>query len=338
MGSSHNLTDTAPSDAFLARFQNECPAGGVMSFERFMEIALYDAEVGYYRQSRPRVGYGADTDFYTASTSGGIFGELIATAAEQLLEGASPEEYTFVEIGAESDGSIMKDAPHRFHKVVTLPLGAPLDIKGRCVVFSNELFDAQPCRRFIGRDGQWHETGVTHSGGLLEERIFETPATDSYLPPIAPEGYRLDAPQAATTLLEQIARQPWEGLFIACDYGKLWKELIEATPGGTTRAYYRHTQSNDLLAQPGDQDLTCHVCWDWLEDALQKHDFASPTLESQESFLIHHAGSKIAEISSQEAANLSQRKLALMQLLHPAHLGQKFQVLHSTRKSSPKDS
>lgn len=303
-----------------------------------MEIALYDPDVGYYRQSRPRVGYGADTDFYTASTSGGIFGELIATAAEQLLEDVSPDECTFVEIGAESDGGIMKDVPHRFREVVTLPLSAPLRIQGRCVVFSNELFDAQPCRRFIGRDGKWHETGVTYSDGQLKENIFEAPANESYLHSIAPEGYRLDAPQAAATLLEQIAQQPWNGLVIACDYGKLWKELSDATPGGTTRAYYRHTQSNDLLARPGDQDLTCHVCWDWLEEALQKHDFASPTLESQESFLIHHAGSQIAKISSQEAAKLTQRKSALMQLLHPAHLGQKFQVLHSTREFSPKDS
>jgi len=322
----------------MARFQKACPDGGVLSFERFMEIALYDPEVGYYRQSRPRVGYGADTDFFTASTSGSVFGELISTAAEQLLDGTSTEDYTFVEIGSESDGGILKDVPHRFREVITMPLGEPLEIKGRCVVFSNELFDAQPCRRFIGRDGRWHELGIKCSAGLLEETVDEKPSTEMYLPAVAAEGYRIDAPQAAVTLLEQIARQPWEGLFIACDYGKSWVELTEATPGGTTRAYYRHTQSNDLLARPGDQDLTCHVCWDWLDDALQKHGFPSPTLESQESFLIHHAGSKIAEISSQEATNLSQRKLALMQLLHPAHLGQKFQVLHSSRKSTDEDS
>ena len=338
MGSSHNLTDTAPSDAFLARFQNECSDGGVLSFERFMEIALYDPVVGYYRQSRPRVGYSGETDFFTASTSGGIFGELIATAAEQLLGGVSLKEYTFVEIGSETAGGVLKDVLHPFGDAVTLPLGAPLDIKGRCVVFSNELFDAQPCRRFIGRNEQWHEIGVIHSVGQLVESVSEHPATETYLPAVAPEGYRLDAPQAAVRLLEQITQQPWEGLFMACDYGKSWAELTEATPGGTTRAYYRHNQSNDLLARPGDQDLTCHVCWDWLSEALQKYDFPTPTLESQEAFLIHHAGSKIAEISSQEATKLSQRKSALMQLLHPAHLGQKFQVLHATRKTTYKDS
>ncbi len=332
MGSSHNITDATPSAAFLARFKDACLDSGVVSFARFMEIALYDPVVGYYRQSRPRVGYGDETDFFTASTSGSIFGELIATAAEQLLGEASIEEHTFIEIGSENDGGILNGVSTRFKEVVTLPVGSPLDISGRCVVFSNELFDAQPCRRFIGRDGQWHETGVRYSDGQLKETVFEKAASETFLPKSAPEGYRLDAPTAAVSLLEQISSQSWEGLFIACDYGKSWKELTEAKPDGTTRAYYRHTQSNDLLARPGDQDLTCHVCWDWLSGALQKHNFASPSLQSQESFLIHHAGPKIAEISSQEAANLSQRKLALMQLLHPAHLGQKFQVLHASRK------
>ena len=72
-----------------------------------MEIALYDPVVGYYRQSRPRVGYSGETDFFTASTSGGIFGELIATAAEQLLGGVSLKEYTFVEIGSETAGGVL---------------------------------------------------------------------------------------------------------------------------------------------------------------------------------------------------------------------------------------
>lgn len=309
-----------------------------MSFEQFMKIALYDPDVGYYRQSRTRVGYGAETDFYTASTSGAIFGELIATSAEQLLLGAPLENYTFVEIGSETDGGILKDVSHRFGNVVTLPLGAPLDIQGHCVVFSNELFDAQPCRRFISREGKWHETGVVYSAGQLTETVFDHPAKEIYLPPVESDRYCLDAPRIAISLLEQIVRQPWDGLFMAFDYGKSWAELSQSTPGGTTRAYYRHTQSNDLLARPGDQDLTCHVCWDWLDEVLQKHDFGSPQLQSQEAFFIHHAGSRIAEISAREASDLSHRKMALMQLLHPAHLGQKFQVLHSIRKSPFKDS
>ena len=309
-----------------------------MTFERFMEIALYDPTLGYYRQSKERVGYGHDTDFFTASTSGAVFGELIATTAVNLLGEANPADYTFVEIGTETAGGILADVNHPFKEVLTIPLGAPFKISGHCIVFSNELFDAQPCRRFIRRSGQWYELGVTYSSDGLREVSLPNAAQDAFLPKEAPEGYQLDAPRAANALLEKITRQVWQGLFIACDYGKAWDELSTITPEGTTRAYIRHTQSNDLLARPGEQDLTCHVCWDWLSDILGKQNFDSITLESQEAFLIHHAGAKIAEISSQEALKLSKRKQALMQLLHPAHLGQKFQVLHGHRHAPEQDS
>jgi len=195
------------------------------------------------------------------------------------------------------------------------------------VIFSNELLDAQPCRRFVARAGAWREFGVGLRRGLLT--AVELDAVDPPpLPPSAPDGFVFDAPLAAVALLDQISAQPWTGLFVACDYGKTWAELA-ATPGGTLRAYHRHRQSNDLLARPGEQDLTCHVCWDWLTAALVRRGFPAPVVESQESFFIHHAGARIA--AAAEAPRLSPKKLALMQLLHPAHLGQKFQVLHARR-------
>src|SRR5476649_2194659 len=89
------------SPAFLAAFRAQAGAAGAMTFARFMELALYDPAVGYYRRARPRVGYGAGTDFFTASTSVTIFGELIAAACVTLLGGRDPHDFTFVEIGAE---------------------------------------------------------------------------------------------------------------------------------------------------------------------------------------------------------------------------------------------
>ena len=203
---------------------------------------------------------------------------------------------------------------------------------GKCVVFSNELFDAQPFRRFEFSSGIWHELGVQLLDGKLHEISLEATALTQVLPPNAPEGYHLDLPLASTILAEQITAQPWTGLFVAFDYGKTWRELLEATPAGTARAYHRHTQSNDLLARPGEQDLTCHVCWDWLVDALSKQGFAAPRVESQESFLIRHATEVLAATATAEAGRFSQRKLGLLQLLH--HLGQKFQVLWALRKDA----
>ncbi len=330
MGSSAQVSPAGATPEFLAAFRTAADAEATMSFDRFMALALYHPHVGYYRRDRARVGYGPGTDFFTATTSGPIFGELIAAACAKLLGPADPHEHTFIEIGAEPGGGVLTGVAHPFGSSRTIRLGEPIELSGPCVVFSNELFDAQPFSRYVRRDGQWREIAVRLDGDTLRE--VERPTLPSTaLPAIDHDGYHFDAPHEAAALAAELARQAWSGLFVAFDYGKSLRELSEATPAGTARAYHLHTQSNDLLSRPGEQDLTCHVCWDWLSDALQQNGFASPVIESQEAFLIRHAGEAIAAISASEASRASQRKLALLQLLHPAHLGQKFQVLHARR-------
>lgn len=317
----------------MRAFLERADADATMSFARFMELALYHPELGYYQRKKKRVGYGRGTDFFTATTSGPLFGELVAAAVKTLLGNTPLAEITFVEIGAETHGGMMTGVKHRFRDVRVMRLGEPLQLTGACVVFSNELFDAQPFHRFILRGGAWRELGVQLRGASLHEVELSWPLPESisFPPTLLPDGYIFDAPWLAAELADHLARQPWHGLFLACDYGKSWRELTEATPLGTARAYHQHRQSNDLLSQPGEQDLTCHVCWDWLAQKLSQRGFSSPRIESQEAFFIHYAGDHISRLMESEAAQFSQRKLSLMQLLHPAHLGQKFQVLHARR-------
>lgn len=302
-----------------------------MPFAQFMELALYHPEVGYYQRDRRRVGYDRGTDFYTASTSGPVFGELVVAACLHLLGARDPSTFTFIEIGAESATGVLTDVSQPFFAARALRLGEPLSLTGDCIVFSNELFDAQPCRRFVRTAHGWRELGVALRENTLREVVLDHPVLEEFLPAEAPIGYILDAPRAAAELATHLAAQPWQGLFVAFDYGKSWPELSEATPYGTTRAYFQHTQSNDLLGRPGEQDLTCHICWDWIADALARHGFAAPRIVSQEAFFVEHAAGYLAATMAAEAERLSPRKLSLLQLLHPTHLGQKFQVLSALR-------
>jgi SAM-dependent MidA family methyltransferase len=330
MGSSGHSLVPAVSAEFQAVFRARAGTAGQLRFDAFMELALYDPSVGYYRRDRPRVGYGPGTDFFTASTSGPVFGELIAATCVTLLGGNDPGEFTFIEVGAEPGRGVLNGVAHPFRAARCVGLGESAQLQERCVVFSNELFDAQPFRRFVHRAGNWRELGVALRGEQLFEIEQPTEAPANF-PITASEGYAIDAPLAASALLDSLAGQAWSGLFVACDYGKSWPELAEATPSGTARAYYQHTQSNDLLARPGEQDLTCHICWDWLAERLTAHGFSPPVIESQEAFFVKHAGDYLAATTAREAAHFSQKKRSLLQLLHPAHLGRKFQVLHATR-------
>ena len=325
---------------FLTAFRSSAGTDGVMTFAEFMALALYDGRVGYYRRERQRVGRAPGTDFFTAETAGKFFGEIVVAACVTLLGGEKEAaRHEFVEIGAEpahsahggENGGALAGVAHPFAQVRVVRVGEPTVLAGPCVVFSNELFDAQPLRRFVRRGGAWRELGVALHGTTLGEVELGL-VTEPWLPTAAPEGYIFDAPRAAARLVADIAAQPWHGLFVACDYGKTFAALAHESPVGTARAYHRHTQSNDLLARPGEQDLTGHVCWDWLADALIAHNFTAADVETQEAFFVRHAAGWLERVFAAEARDpLSPRKRALMQLLHPAQMGQKFQVLHARR-------
>jgi SAM-dependent MidA family methyltransferase len=326
----------APSAEFLALFREHAGTRERLRFDAFMRLALYHPQLGYYRQNCPRVGRRPGTDFYTATSSGSLFGELVCAACEQLLGRETLSKTTFVEIGPEPSGGILTNMTGLpFAGVRTIRVGEPLTVAGLAVVFSNELFDAQPFRRWVKTAEGWKESWIVADAEGLREELDEIDGPSLHavatLPTDVPVGYRLDLPFAARELATELAGQPWRGLFLAFDYGKSWAELVTACPQGTGRAYFKHEQERNLLARPGEQDLTCHVCWDWLADTLSATGFDAPQVQSQEAFFMHHANSFIAQTIEAEATKFSARKMGLLQLLHPGNMGQKFQVLSAKR-------
>jgi hypothetical protein len=100
-----------------------------MRFDRFVELALYHPRCGYYTATRKRVGREPGTDFFTSTSSGPLFGELIASACVSLLP-CDPAQVTFVELGAEPEAAILKEAPHPFRAIGSGPSGRRLDSPG----------------------------------------------------------------------------------------------------------------------------------------------------------------------------------------------------------------
>jgi len=326
----------SPRPAMLAHLRERAGPGGVLSYRDFTAAALYAPGLGYYaRTGVERVGRRGSADFYTAaSLQGGIFGRLVRAAAEKLLGPGRLREYTAVEIGAEPGMSVLEKEAEHFAAVETRRLGERLEPRAKSVVFANELLDAQPFHRLVYRRGEWRELGVRVNGPELEEvELAEMTAQElrGDLPAESADGYLLDISLDAEALLRDLAAQPWEGLLILDDYGYDWSDLARERPAGTARAYHRHEASRDLLARPGEQDLTCHVCWDRLEGVLRAGGFAEVTVERQEGFFLHHAQAAVEEILSATAGRFAPERQTLMELVHPAHLGHKFQVLHGRR-------
>lgn len=334
------MDSSAKRDADLAAWLGSQP-GGAVSFRDYMRWALYDPAHGYYLADRRRVGRDGGSDFYTATSLGSVFGTLVAACCESFIE--DPGSWHFVELGAEAGGGVLEGVETRFASCTRIGVDraghlaedlGQLAGKGRLVVFSNELFDAQPVERWVKTAEGWREAGVAPGRDGLRWVLLETPAPgwldQDPLAAQAPEGYLLDAPRASAELLGQLAASPWEGLFVAFDYGLSWSQLATERNQGTLRAYSRHRLSGDPLQAPGEVDLTAHVCWDWLIDGLGRQGFRGVEVLSQEAFLVRRAGPALSRLLADGARSraISGR---IRELLHPSGFGQRFQVLSGLR-------
>jgi SAM-dependent MidA family methyltransferase len=328
----------SPGPAGREYLRAQAGAGGILSYRDFTAAALYAPGWGdYARAGARRVGRDRRADFYTAaSLGGGIFGQLLRVAAAALLAPENPADYTLIELGAEPGVGVFGDEAAPFARVETRRLGDPLGFPACAVIFANELLDAQPFHRFVFRRGAWRELGVQVDGPELEE--LELPefspaarAAAAILPADASEEQHLDWSLDAEALARALASALERGLLIFADYGYDWRELTQERPAGTARAYRGHAASRDLLAHPGEQDLTCHVCWDRIERALREGGCGETQVERQEAFFARHAGLAIASLLARDAERFSPARQTLLELLHPAHLGGIFQILWARR-------
>ena len=322
--------DASPLQSILQKTIRE---QGPLRFDAFVQQALYHPQHGYYQRRTQRVGRSDESDFYTASSIDRLFGPLLIEACRSLLP-LPLAEVVFIEIGAEPNQGLLTEVEHPFAEIRSF--GYADEFKGSeqpCVLFSNELFDAQPFRRLHFRDGHWQEGFVDIQGDQLVEAL--QPIADPGelpFPAYSPNGdYTLDWPEQAETLCDRLAAASWQGLWLCMDYGLDREVLLHERPQGTARSYARHQQSNILLEAPGTCDLTCHICWNQLEERLVSHGFKELKRQSQEAFFMHHSMPLIQKILTEDAGQFSRDRQSLKELLHPHHLGSRFQALSALR-------
>lgn len=326
------------SEKTVLQILQECCAENPISYRDYIEIALYADGCGYYQQTRERVGRSPERDFYTAESLGKVFAQLVVSAAVDLLGEDRAAQSTFIEIAAEPGRCLLDNYPdHPFAAKRTIRQGSPLNASGPVILFANEWLDALPFHRLIFKNGAWQERGVTfdEAGCLCEIDLPQLSAAVEAqahrLPLQTAEGYELDWPLDAESALANLLQQDWTGLLLFFDYGKMWQALVENTPQGTARTYTKHRQANNLLEYPGDQDITCDVCWDALMEQLQAAGCQSVTIESQEAFFVQRAGRAAESIVSRDPWSFNPDRQTLMELIHPAHMGQRFQTLWALR-------
>src|SRR5260370_18392398 len=91
-------------------------ADGWLSFERFMELALYAPGLGYYSAGAHKLGAGGD--FTTAPEVSRLFGACVARQCAEILGGLGAAH--ILELGAGS-GRLAADILLRLETLVALP-------------------------------------------------------------------------------------------------------------------------------------------------------------------------------------------------------------------------
>lgn len=247
-----------PAGALIAE---EIARDGPIPFHRFMEIALYHPEHGYYR--KPRDPFGRGGDFFTAAQLQPAFGILMARVVRSIWEELGrPADFTVVELGP--GRGEMRDAFSEWRY-------EPVDIDGGAiperftgVVFANEFFDALPVDVLVGREAGPREMRVDAEGSGF--RWVEVELTAERAGVDAPAGRIFEVNKAALAWLDRIAASLDRGFVLAIDYGYTEAEAARF-PQGTLMTYRRHRASEDMLAEPGLRDITSHVNF----TALERH-------------------------------------------------------------------
>jgi len=195
-----------------------------ISFPEYLELVLYDPELGYY--ARPGTQVGRHGDFFTSVSVGPLFGQLLA---QRFLtwwqENGRPQAWRILEMGAH-DGALAADVATELHALSPeawasmeyaiaepLPRLRALQKEKRSqlvasfrsvkhldelasqplpgIAFGNEILDALPFHLVEFSAAKWHELHVT----VQETGQFAFLRQDSLLAPLGenfPEGYRTE--------------------------------------------------------------------------------------------------------------------------------------------------
>jgi SAM-dependent MidA family methyltransferase len=339
-------------------------AGGWLSFERFMDLALYAPGSGYYSGGTTKLGHAGD--FTTAPEISRLFGACLGVQcaeilrqldagsileigagsgrmAAQILERleslrALPEHYSILEISAdlrERQRSLLQErVPHLASRVRWLdrPPEQPFD----GVILANEVVDALPVARF-----RWRANGVEELGVAIENGYFTWAARPANAK-MTEECRRLYAAGGGWEdgyVSEYCARVPaWtkavtqalhKGAALWFDYGLPRAQYyLPERHDGTLLCHYRHRVHGDPFLAVGLQDITAWVDFTLLAEASREAGFELAGFATQAHFL---AGigidNEMRLMAGGDEHHFARLANEARQLMMPGEMGERFKAM-----------
>jgi SAM-dependent MidA family methyltransferase len=269
----------------------------------------------------------------------GIAGNLDAAAADTRAPGAASGRPRVDLVGIDRSLGFVPDALRQSGRITFSTTLDAIPGDRPVLVICNELFDAIPFSRVVRRENGLSELCVTLAGGRLD--WAERPAGPELTAYFEQRGVSLSIGQFADvtpewgSLYASIASRISSGVLLTFDYGYQSDRLFDnrIRRFGTAAAYAGHRVHRELLASPGQQDLTCHVNFDDLIDAGERAGLTTVTFTRLARFLLE-AGAAAHPFFSEPVAGelemaLEQREARenARRLLLPDGIGDEMRVL-----------
>ena len=333
-----------------------------ISFDKFVDIALYHKKTGYYMKKNP---FGKDGDFITAPNISILFSEMLAIWCIAFWEHLGyPKKINIIELGA-GNGEMMYQMIkvfERFNKfressnyfileksqflkkiqkknlnfhIITWLNSINKLKNGPNIFLANEFFDALPIKQFIKKNNKWYEKSIKKNNinkfefvnvitniKDLEKKIKINLSKNQKIIEFSPLTY---------DYLNIISKKinTFQGGLLIVDYGYLKKKMRDSL-----QSIYKH-KFNNILDNFSKSDITYNLNFFLLKKIVKKLNLKVVGLTSQRNFLTKLGILDRAEIL---AKNLQFSKKAdiyyrIKRLIDRNFMGELFKVMFVTGKN-----
>ena len=353
----------------VERIRDEIDAhAGWISFERYMELALYEPGLGYYSAGSTKLGRAGD--FVTAPEISPLFSRCLANQCAQVLrdlpgagmlelgagsgvmaadvlaelavQGTLPARYSILEVSAdlrERQMALLKQrAPAAAGRVEWLER-LPEEFRG--VIIANEVLDALPVQRFRVRGPDINTLGVTWQLGRLDWSEARADAAleaavrgiEAELGEALPDGYASEINLRLPAWIAGVAASLREGVALFIDYGLPRRQYYRPDRReGTLLCHFRHRFHDEPLIYSGVQDIGAWVDFTAVAEAASAAGLTVAGYTTQAHFLIGNGiESFLAPQSDGELTGRVQLARQAMLLTLPGEMGERFKVIGLSR-------
>lgn len=321
-------------------------ADGLITFEKYMELALYTPGLGYYSGGSRKLG--ADGDFVTAPEISPLFGQCVARQCQQVLRqlqtpiilefGAGtgrlvtdillelerrhclPDKYCILEVSAElrerQQQMLQERVPHLFSRIVWLDRLPDQPFTG--VVLANEVMDAMPVTRFCIEGNSIQELYVAwdDQGFTLRKIISQNKRLIEQVQKLQEE-YLLDVTSYESEInfylpgwLQSIKNCLQHGMVLLLDYGFPAREYYHPDRStGTLMCHYRQHAHTNPFYLPGLQDITAHVDFTAVAEAAVSAGFTVAGYTTQAAFLIACGLLEFASLAAENGGDANEENI-----------------------------